>query len=164
MECWFYWLLIMRENYFVVILFFYCCADLCCWELQCFMSFSRVIGGYLSTLWICLPGCHMRMLIFGGSCSRFLWFLLWEILFIGITLKRQMMCFWHGISVIWNIWQESLLGWWSYFWYWMLFPCLFVCSFIYLRVALDLMSDFTFSICWQFLCQPCYSCPVWFSW
>ena len=72
--------------------------------------------------------------------------------------------FWHGISVIWNIWQESLLGWWSYFWYWMLFPCLFVCSFIYLRVALDLMSDFTFSICWQFLCQPCYSCPVWFSW
>ena len=80
------------------------------------------------------------------------------------NLKRQMMCFWHGISVIWNIWQESLLGWWSYFWYWMLFPCLFVCSFIYLRVALDLMSDFTFSICWQFLCQPCYSCPVWFSW
>ena len=67
-------------------------------------------------------------------------------------------------DVIWNIWQGSLLGWWSHFWYWMLFPCLFVCSFIYLRVALNLMSDFTFSIYWQFLYRPYYSCPVWLSW
>ena len=50
------------------------------------------------------------------------------------------------------------------FLYWMLFPCFFVCSFIYLRVALNLMSDFTFSIYWQFLYRPYYSCPVWLSW
>lgn len=85
-----------------------------------------------------------------GSCSRFLWFCSWRFVYRDNIEKTNDVFLARDFSNLEYL-TGSLLGWWSHFWYWMLFPCLFVCSFIYLRVALNLMSDFTFSIYWQFL-------------
>ena len=163
MECWFYWLLIMRENYFVVILFFYCCADLCCWELQCFMSFSRVIGGYLSTLWICLPGCHMRMLIFGDHAVVSCDFCVGDFVYRDNIEKTNDVFLARDFSNLEYL-TGKLVGVVVAFLVLNVIS-MFICMLIHLFA-----SSFKFnvglylSIYWQFLYRPYYSCPVWLSW